>query len=391
MASGPVAPAGCSRGDFHALAPSRILDTRNGTGGLSTKVGRQSPVDVQVGGRGGVPAEGAEAVVLNVTATEATESSFLTLSPGGAQPTPNASNLNFSAGQNIPNLVTVKLGPGGKVKVWNQNGAVHVIFDVVGWYGDGTRAAGSFFVPLAPSRILDTRSGTGGVGKVQAQAPTSVQVAGRGGVPATGASAVVMNVTVTEATQPSFLTVYPSGQSPPNASNLNFAAGQNVPNLVTVKLGAGGKVNIWNQNGATDVIFDVVGWFSETPPSGALRMVPISPERVLDTRLELDADGWPLPVSAGDPLEVQLADPGSDINAVVMNVTVTEGTEPSFLTIYPGGQAPPNASNLNFGPDQNVPNLVTVKLGPDGTVNIWNQNGDVHVILDIVGVYVTRP
>ena len=83
-----------------------------------------------------------------------------------------------------------------------------------------------------------------------------------GGVPASGVSAVVLNVTVTNPTAGSYLTAYPSGGSVPTASNLNFAPGESVPNLVVAKVGNNGKVSVYNAAGTTDVIFDVTGWYS---------------------------------------------------------------------------------------------------------------------------------
>jgi hypothetical protein len=80
------------------------------------------------------------------------------------------------------------------------------------------------------------------------------------GVPASHVSAVVLNVTVVGAMSPGFLTVFPSGVSRPNPSNLNFPPDQTVPNLVT-KVGADGEVSIFNAAGVTHVIADVVGWF----------------------------------------------------------------------------------------------------------------------------------
>ena len=75
-------------------------------------------------------------------------------------------------------------------------------------------------------------------------------------------SAVVVNVTVTQPTSPGYLTVYPNGAARPLASNLNFSAGQTVPNLVVAKVGADGKVAVYNNAGSTHVILDVVGWYS---------------------------------------------------------------------------------------------------------------------------------
>jgi hypothetical protein len=94
-----------------------------------------------------------------------------------------------------------------------------------------------------------------------------LQVAGQGGVPATTdpirPTAVVLNVTVTDTTSAGYLTLYPSdATSQPLASDLNWTAGLTVPNLVVVKLGADGKVAIFNGAGSTDVIVDVVGWYN---------------------------------------------------------------------------------------------------------------------------------
>src|SRR5713226_1526592 len=116
---------------------------------------------------------------------------------------------------------------------------------------------GGTYHPLQPARILDTRNGTGGVPKapIQPGGTLTVQVAGQGGVPA-GAAAVVMNVTATDTTAPSYLTVFPAGVTMPLASNLNWAPGVTVPNLVAVALGTGaqaGQVTIFNGAGSVDV------------------------------------------------------------------------------------------------------------------------------------------
>ena len=125
---------------------------------------------------------------------------------------------------------------------------------------------GSQYFPASPARILDTRNGTGVPGNAMGQLGTGgtldLQVTGAGGVPA-NATAVVLNVTAAESPGPdSFLTVYPTGANRPLASNLNFVAGQTVPNLVIARIGAGGKVTIFNNLGSTVVVGDVQGWFT---------------------------------------------------------------------------------------------------------------------------------
>jgi hypothetical protein len=69
-------------------------------------------------------------------------------------------------------------------------------------------------------------------------------------------------VTVVNTTAASYLTVWPDGTTRPTASDLNWVAGQTVPNRVVVKLGANGMVDVYNLAGSTDVVIDVVGWYS---------------------------------------------------------------------------------------------------------------------------------
>jgi hypothetical protein len=81
-------------------------------------------------------------------------------------------------------------------------------------------------------------------------------------VPATGVTAAVMNVTVTNTTQSSFLTAWPTGATRPTASDLNWVGGQTVPNLGVVKLGSDGAIQVFNASGSVDVIVDLSGWYS---------------------------------------------------------------------------------------------------------------------------------
>ena len=99
-------------------------------------------------------------------------------------------------------------------------------------------------------------------------------------LPVSGVGAVALNVTVTEPSAWGFLTVFPTGASRPAASNLNFVAGQTVPNMVIAKVGADGQVSFFNQFGSTHVIVDVTGWF----PVAVGAIAPVVPARVMDTR-----------------------------------------------------------------------------------------------------------
>ncbi|MBI5088414.1 MAG: hypothetical protein HZB15_06005 [Actinobacteria bacterium] len=249
---------------YVALNPARLMDTRPGeptVDGLQQAAGPsagQTVTTVQVTGRASVPAT-ASAAVLNVTVTEATAAGYATVFPCGSQP-PTASNLNYAVGTITPNLVVAKLGAGGTVCVFTQSTA-HVVVDIVGFL-----PAMTTYAALVPARLLDTRPGSPTVdgvlagGGVAARGTiTVVQVAGRGGVPA-GAATAVLNVTVTEPAEAGFVTVYPCGIAIPLASNLNFVAGQTVPNAVLSQIAPDGTVCIFN-NQQTHVIADVMGYF----------------------------------------------------------------------------------------------------------------------------------
>jgi hypothetical protein len=253
---------------FTGVTPTRVLDTRIGTG-LPGAFTAQQTRSLTVGGVSGVPND-ADAVVMNMTVTQPTVAGALTVFPADAA-LPGSSNLNFLAGQTVPNLVTVKIGTVGadddKIKIKNLSaGTVHVIADVVGFYKS---AVGGSLTPMTPTRILDTRNGTGGVtGPVAAHATVTVTPQTAAGMPAVGTyTAVVVNVTATQSSKAGFLTVFPSNASLPTASNLNFLAGQTVPNLVKINVGPDGKFKISNSGasgvaGTVQIIVDIVGYYT---------------------------------------------------------------------------------------------------------------------------------
>ena len=238
---------------YEPLAPQRVIDTRS-----SSPVGQGATLQVQITGAHGVPASGVEAVVLNVTVTNTTTSSYLTAYPSDAT-RPTASNLNWVGGQTIPNRVTVKVGSTGAIKVYNYAGGTDVVIDVNGYFtAPGNAAAGFQYYPLTPYRILDTRPNP-----IGQDSSIHVQVTGtiNGGTVPADAAAVVTNATVTDTDFSSFLTVWPTGLARPTASDLNWTAGETVPNLTPVQLGIGGQVDAYNYGGVANLIIDVNGYY----------------------------------------------------------------------------------------------------------------------------------
>jgi uncharacterized protein (DUF1501 family) len=242
---------------LQSVTPLRVFDTRIGTGGRLGAVGPNTKVDVLVRGVAGVPST-ADSVVVNVTAVKPTGNSWATVWPSGTT-MPTASTLNYRPGQTVPNLVIAKIGTNGRISIYNFLGSAHFLVDVLGYMS--STAPGRHF-PLPATKLLDTRTAFGGSGPLGANTTRSVQVTGVGGVPSTGVSAVALNIAAYKPNATSFITAWPNGETMPVTSNLNTRAGVDVANLAILKVGAQGKVNLFNSLGKVDLVVDVVGYFS---------------------------------------------------------------------------------------------------------------------------------
>ncbi len=252
----PTAP-----GSLAPLAPARVLDTRSNLG-ANGPVPANGVIDVQLTGRGGVPATGVSAVAINVTAVSPSAAGWISAWPSGsAQPT--SSILNFAAGETTPNMVVLPVGPDGKVKLSNGSpGTVQLLGDVTGYFIGGTPTAPGSLDPLTPARVLDTRINLGATGQVPANGVIDVQLTGQGGIPASGVSAVAVNVTAVSPSAPGFISAWPSSSLQPTTSILNFTAGQTTPNMVVLPVGPDGKVKLFNGSaGSVQLLADVTGYF----------------------------------------------------------------------------------------------------------------------------------
>jgi hypothetical protein len=342
--------------DFRGLNPVRMLDTRSGPAVTSGTVRA-----VQVAGRAGVPAD-AGSVSMNVTVTGGSQAGYVTVFPCG-QPRPLASNLNFSAGQTIPNAVIARVGGNGQVCLY-ASGTTHVIVDVNGYFPQGAH-----FTGRAPVRALDTRT----TATVQPGQVIRVPMAGLHGVPL-DASAVSMNVTVTEPTGSGYITVYPCSEPRPTASNLNHVAGQTIPNAVLSSIGDDGDVCLYS-TARTHLIVDINGWFDAAAQYGAF-----SPLRALDTRTDFDS-----PLDPNEVVEIAVGEPG-ELTAVSMNVTVTGPASSGYITVFPCDSPRPTASNLNFSAGQTIPNAVISPVDPHGSVCFYTTSRT-ELIVDLNGVF----
>ena len=260
---------------------------------------------------------------------------------------------------------------------------------------------GSGYVEVAPARLLDTRSGSvttdgrfASVGSIGEVSTLDLKVTGRGGVPASGVGAVVLNVTAVDQSLPTYLTVFPTGAPRPTASNLNPTPGVVQANLVIARVSATGEVSIYNNSGTVNVIADVQGWFPTQLGNAYTSLVPA---RILETRnahstIDGLANGLGV-LGAGQTLDLTVVGrggvPASGVGAVVLNITATNQSQPTFLTVFPTGSPRPNASNLNPTPPMTASNLAIVRIGAGGSVSIYNDSGSVDVIVDVQGWFPT--
>ena len=378
-------------GEYIPLNPVRMLDTRLGQGAPKAPIGGRGTVAFQVAGVNGIPAA-ARAVVLNVTGIGPSAGTFLTVWPSG-DTQPPTSNLNLVPGEVAPNLAIVKIGADGKVAIYNDSGAIDIAADALGYFLDPAIALGTGGKQhgLLPTRVVDTRLGQGAPkAPIATDGILSFQATGVGGVPSF-ATSVILNLTgIAPAGTGGYLTVWPTGEIQPVASNLNLVPGQVRPNLVIAKVGAAGKVSVYNQAGPVDIAVDVLGYFSKQVSEPGSGQVGIVPQRALDTRRGIGTGGAIAKVGAGQSISVRIAGLGAVPNyasSVVLNVTAVGATQSSFVTVWPTGEVRPLASNLNPSDPNPIPNHVIAKIGAGGAVSLYNDTGETDLIIDVMGYF----
>jgi hypothetical protein len=262
---------------------------------------------------------------------------------------------------------------------------------------EGTAATGaSTFHPLAsPSRLLDTRNGTGwGLSSVPTKKPlvangtAPVKVEGAAGIPSSGVTAVVLNLTVTGTTGGGHLTAWPDGTTKPSTSNLNWTgAGQTVAASTTVEVAGDGVVDI-STNSTTQLIVDVQGYY--TSDTTGEQYSALKPARLLDTRNATGISTTSKISNATISLKVRgLGGVPNGATSVVLNLTATQTVGSGYLEAYPEGATRPTASNVNWPvTGTTIPNLAVVPIGSDGNVSIY-VHGSAHVIADVFGYFST--
>lgn len=376
---------------FVATPPCRLVDTRAGTG----KAGAFGPPALQAGATRsfaipqagcGVPSS-AQAYSLNVTVVPRGMLSYLTLFPAG-QAQPLVSTLNSFTGTIVANAAIVPAGADGGVSVFVTD-ATDVILDIYGYFDQpGTTGASSFYT-ITPCRLVDTRlpdGALGGPSLAAGQQRSFGLTASPCGLPVS-ATAYSLNATVIPPGPLSYLTLWPSGGTQPQVSTLNSFQGKVLANAALVPAGAGGTISAFVTD-RTDLALDGNGYFGPPGGSGALAFRPVTPCRLVDTRIATGTLGGPV-LAAGVAREFPIAGNcglPTDAQAYSLNVTVVPVEALAYLTVWPAGQSQPVVSTLNAFDGGVTANAALVPAGTAGAVSVFATNRT-HVVIDANGYF----
>jgi spore germination protein YaaH len=373
---------------FVGLSPTRVVDTRSGlalSGPFTNGVARTFPL----AGHGGVAAN-ATAVTGTITVTGQTSAGYLSIGPFAATLS-RSSVVNTPLGDARAAGFTVALNNSGPVSaMWHgaSGSKANVIIDVTGYFAPGT--TGSTFVPLAPSRLLDTRTGNGLTGQMLTGVPRTFAIAGRGGVPV-GAKAVTGNLVAVSPNSNGYLALAPGVAAAPATSTLNVPRGDIRAASVTLPLDSAGKLGlVWNgtPGSKTHAIFDVTGYFVGDG-SGATYF-GIDASRVLDSRV---ANGLAGAFGTNVVRGLQATGRGAvplDAVAVTGGLTVVGPTGAGWLIVGPGGIPLGSTSSINVPKGDIRANGFTSRTGGNGVLGmvfVGPKGSSANVIVDVTGYF----
>jgi hypothetical protein len=415
----------CSASPQPSYCAGENLPSPNAT--LTSLAGGTSE-NVTVTGIDGIPSN-ATAVVINVTALNMTTSGYFSIYPEGSTPAV-VSSLNWTKNSGVvTNLVTVPVNTSnGEITVANgASSNVNLVVDIEGYYAPPGSTPAGLYNSVTPSRLVDTSCSlsslpvgitssycaslpsanskltTLGTGQIE-----NVTVTGVGGIPSSGVSAVVLNLTAIGPVSNGYLTAFPTGAVKAVVSTVNFNKGETTPNRVIVKVDSNGQISIYNFSGNTNFAVDVSGYYtdgSSSTQSGSL-FNPVTPARILDTRCSqspqpsscssenLPTANATLPAIPGSSsITIQVAGEATIptyATAVVGNLTATGATGGGYLTIYSATTAP-TTSDVNFATGTTNANMVISELNSSGGLNIVNGGGQsVDALFDVSGWFTAR-
>ena len=253
-----------------------------------------------------------------------------------------------------------------------------------------TQSPSARFVPITPCRVVDTRRADGPLG-----GPALTPGGSRDfvisdsscGVPAT-ARAFSLNVAVVPSGPLGYLTVWPAGQTRPGVATLNSLDGRIKSNAAIVPAGLGGAISVYSTND-TGVVLDINGYFVDATDPSALAFYPVTPCRVVDTRLAAGPLGGP-DLLAGQtrsfPIQSSSCGLPSTAQAWSLNFAVVPPGPLGYLTAWPTGQSRPVVATLNAMTGAITANAGIVPAGTSGSIDVYSTN-DTKLVIDINGYF----
>ncbi len=363
---------------FVAVGPHRLTDTRSEPCGC-VRVD-EFTLRVTVAGRFGIPGT-ITAAAVTITTTNVAADGFITAYPAG-KPVPTTSVVNPRAGFDLANSAIVTVGDGGAIDLRSTlrvDTAVDLIVDVTGVFVPDDSSRAGRFVPVAPTRISDSR--TPGAPATGVAPGTSISLPLPAGV-AADATAIAINVTTVGGRRTGFLSVRPAGLESTTTSFMNpDGSGHARAAAVIVPVSPAGFVITTTAGG--HVIVDLVGWFTgpSANDSATGLFVATGPTRLVDSRSDAPRL-WP-----NGTRELAISYPAA---AIATNVTIDRTDDSGFVTAYPAGTPLPTASTINaFGVNDTIANFAITPVSNRGSAYFSDRGTD--LIVDVTGYFTGSP
>jgi hypothetical protein len=344
-----------------------------------------------------IPAS-ARAFVLNVTLVPRGFVDFVTVYPAG-ETRPDFWTVRSQDGQIVANSAIVRAGSAGGLSIYTSN-ATDLIIDISGYFTDDSSLSNLVYYPLTPCRVIETRPeyrpafGPFGPPAMNARETRSFRLPGNGYCPVpAGAAAYSITITVVPTINLAYLTAWPSGRTQPNVSSMNSPTGRVLANSVIVPASPDGSISLFTFD-RTDVIVDINGYFAPDDRATGLFYFPTRQCRVsntLDPSFTGAFGGGMLGSESTRTIPI-LASPNcpgiaSNARAYAANATVIPNGSPMpFLTVWPTGQARPNASVINAFQGQTVSSGFIVPAGLGGSIDVFAYRAT-HLAMELAGYF----
>lgn len=259
---------------------------------------------------------------------------------------------------------------------------------------EAATAAPGAWVSVAPTRILDTQAGLGAPkAAVAAHSNLTLQVAGRGSVPASGAGSVILEVAVLAPSAAGSVEVSPAGGTQAGLASLAFAKGVSAERPAMVKLGSSGRVVLRNDSTAPlNLVAEVVGYYRAGAAAASGAFTPLGSQRILDTRSTLGVSKAGA-IAAGKSLDLQVTGkggvPSSNVASVALVVVALAPGSNGGVAVWQQGKAAPPGSAIVYSKGQTTAGTVVVPVSASGRVTLKNTSStSVHLLAAPAGYFV---